>query len=86
MELLPGYDTRHIYLPEAWAGQTLNSLNLDERFDVNVIGLLDRAEGDEEPEVLFSSMLARTLEENDVLVIYGRNKNLDALETAVANM
>jgi CIC family chloride channel protein len=86
MELLPGYDTRHIYLPEAWAGQTLNSLNLDERFDVNVIGLLDRSEGDEEPEVLFSSMLARTLEENDVLVIYGRNKNLDALETAVANM
>ncbi len=86
MELLPGYDTRHIYLPEAWAGQTLNSLNLDERFAVNVIGLLDRSEGDEEPEVLFSSMLARTLEENDVLVIYGRNKNLDALETAVANM
>ena len=86
MELLPGYDTRHIYLPEAWAGQTLNSLNLDERFDVNVIGLLDRSEGDEEPEVLFSSMLTKMLAENDVLVIYGRNKNLDALETAVANM
>ncbi len=86
MELLPGYDTRHIYLPEAWAGQTLNSLNLDERFDVNVIGLLDRSEGDEEPEVVFSSTLTKTLEENDVLVIYGRNKNLDTLETAVANL
>jgi CIC family chloride channel protein len=86
MELLPGYDTRQINLPEAWAGQTLNTLNLNEQFDVNVIGLLDRSEGDEEPEVLFSSTLTKTLEENDVLVIYGRDKNLDALETAVADM
>ena len=86
MEVLPGYDTRHINLPRAWAGQTLSSLNLNERCDVNVIGLLDRSEGDEEPEVLFSSTLTKTLAENDVLVIYGRDKNLDALETAVANM
>jgi CIC family chloride channel protein len=85
MEVLPGYDTRQINLPKAWAGQTLNSLNLTEQFDVEVIGLLDRSEGDEEPEVLFSSTLTKTLEKNDVLVIYGRDKNLDALEKAVAN-
>ncbi len=86
MELLPGYDTRHVNLPKAWAGQTLNSLNLNEQFDVNVIGLLDRSAGDDEPMVLFSSTLTKMLEENDVLVIYGRNKNLDELETAVANI
>ena len=86
MEVLPGYDTRQINLPETWAGQTLSTLNLNEQFDVNVIGILDRSEGDEEPEVLFSSTLSKTLAENDVLVIYGRGKNLDALETAVANL
>jgi uncharacterized protein with PhoU and TrkA domain len=86
LEVLPGYDTRRINLPKAWAGQTLNTLNLNEQFDVNVIGLLDRSEGDEEPKVLFSSTLTRTLEQDDVLVIYGRDKNLDALETAVANL
>ena len=86
MEVLPGYDTRHIILPRAWAGQSLNTLNLNEQYDVNVIGILDRPEGDDEPEVLFSSTLTKTLEENDVLVIYGRDRNLDALETAVANM
>jgi CIC family chloride channel protein len=39
VELLPGYETRRINVPEAWAGQTLSTLNLDEQFDVNVIGL-----------------------------------------------
>jgi CIC family chloride channel protein len=86
MEVLPGYDTRHVNLPKAWVGLTLNNLNLNEQFEVNVIGLLDRSEGDEEPEVLFSSTLTRTLEQDDVLVIYGRDQNLDALETAVANL
>jgi CIC family chloride channel protein len=86
IELLPGYDTRQINLPEAWAGQTLNTLNIGEKFDINVIGLLDRSEGDEEPQVLFSSTLSRTLEQNDVLVIYGRDKDLDALEAAAANL
>ncbi|UCG26306.1 MAG: hypothetical protein JSW55_10095 [Chloroflexota bacterium] len=53
---------------------------------MNVIGLLDRSEGDEESKVLFSSTLTRTLEQDDVSVIYGRDQNLDALETAVANL
>ena len=86
MEVLPGYDTRQINLPKAWAGQTLNTLNLNDQFEVNVIGLLDRSVGDEEPEVIFSSTLTRTLEQNDVLVIYGRDQNLDALETTVTNL
>jgi CIC family chloride channel protein len=86
MEVLPGYDTRHLNLPKAWVGQTLNNLNLNEQFEVNVIGLLDRSEGDEEPKVLFSSTLTSTLEQDDVLVVYGRDQNLDALETAVANL
>jgi CIC family chloride channel protein len=86
VELLPGYDTRHIHPPKVWTGQSLNDLNLNEKFDVTVIGLLDRSEGDEKPEVIFSSTLTRTLEQKDILVIYGRDKELDALETAVANM
>ncbi len=63
-----------------------SSLNIHDQFDVNVIGLLDRSEGDEEPEVLFSSTLTRTLAQDDVLVIYGRDKNLDALATAIAGL
>jgi CIC family chloride channel protein len=86
VELLPGYDTRQIHPPEVWTGQTLNDLNLNEKFDVTVIGLLDRSEGDEKPAVIFSSTLTRTLEQKDILVIYGRDKELDELETAVANM
>lgn len=86
MEILPGYDTRHFDLPKAWIGQTLNTLNLDQRFNVIAIGLLDRSEGDEEPKVLFSSMLSRPLEQDDVLVVYGRDMDLDALETTVAGL
>ena len=57
-----------------------------ERFDVSAIGLLDRSRGDEEPRVLFSSMLDRTLEQDDILVLYGRDEDLDALQTAVVNL
>jgi Trk K+ transport system NAD-binding subunit len=83
---LPGYETRRINVPKAWVGQTLSTLNLDEQFDVNVIGLLDQSEGDEELAKLSSSMLTKTLEQGDVLVIYGSNENLDALEAAIAEM
>ena len=64
----------------------MNTLNLDEHFDVIAIGLLDRSEGDEEPSVIFSSMLDRPLEQDDVLVIYGRDEDLDTLEAKIGNL
>jgi len=47
IEILPGYDTRHINVPAAWSGKMLGNVDLNEQFGVQVIGLLDRSEGDE---------------------------------------
>lgn len=88
IEILPGYNTRPINVPAAWTGKTLGDLNLHEQFEVQVVSLLNRLAGDEQPKVLFSSALTTetALGEQDILVVYGRNENLDVLETAVAGL
>jgi CIC family chloride channel protein len=88
MEILPGYDLRHIGVPGAWVGKTLDDLNLHERFEVQVVGLLDRSAGDEQPRVLFDSELtaATTLVAEDTILVYGQKEKLDALETAATQL
>lgn len=85
-QLLPGFGTRRVPVPASWVGQTLTQLRLHDQFDVQVVGLLDRSAGDEEPQVLFSATYTTPLAKGDTLVVYGRDKKLDALETAVAGL
>jgi uncharacterized protein with PhoU and TrkA domain len=85
IEILPGYDIQQVAVPAAWAGKTLADLNLNEQFEVQVVGLLDCSAGDEQPKVLFGSDLdaTPTLVEGDTILVYGEEVELDALEIAV---
>jgi H+/Cl- antiporter ClcA len=88
IEILPGYDIEQIPVPAAWVGKTLDDLNLHEQFEVQVVGLLDRSAGDEQPRVLFGSELAAatTLVAEDTILVYGQEEKLDALETAATQL
>jgi len=84
VEILPGYDIQLIPVPGAWAGKRLDELELDEQFDVQVVGLLDRSAETEQPSVLFGSELSpeTTLVEEDTMLVYGRQEELDAMGAA----
>jgi len=84
IEILPGYDIQQVAVPAAWVGKTLDELNLLGQFEVQVVGLLDRSAGDEQPKVLFGSELDPTtvLVEGDTILVYGEEAELDALEIA----
>ena len=88
MEILPGHDIRHISVPAAWVGKTLDDLNLGGQFEVQVVGLLDRSAGDAQPSVLFGSELtaATTLVAEDTILVYGQEEKLDALERAATQL
>jgi CIC family chloride channel protein len=88
IEILPGYDVEQIRVPPAWVGKTLSDLNLHEEFEVQVVGLLDRSAGDEQPSVLFGDGLATgtILVAEDTLLVYGPEEKLVALVTAAAQL
>ena len=88
IEILPGYDVQLIPVPAAWVGKTLDDLGLEEQFEVQVVGLLDRSAGDEQPSVLFGSELSAstTLVAEDTILVYGQQEALDALETAATQL
>jgi H+/Cl- antiporter ClcA len=88
IEILPGYDLEQISVPAAWVGKTLDDLNLQEEFEVQVVGLLDRSAGDEQPSVLFGDELsaATTLVARDTLLVYGQEEKLAALSIATAQL
>jgi Trk K+ transport system NAD-binding subunit len=74
----------HLSIPASWVGKTLEDLGLPEKFEVQVIGLLDRSAGDEQPSVLFGSELTAetALDAGDTILVYGQKEKLYALETA----
>jgi len=88
IEILPGYDVQLIGVPAAWIGKTLDDLSLPEQFEVEVVGLLDRSAGDEQPRVLFGSELdaGTTLVAGDTILVYGQEQKLLALETAATQL
>jgi CIC family chloride channel protein len=88
IEILPGYDIHRLSVPAAWVGKTLSDLRLQEQFEVQVVGLLDRSAGDEQPSVLFGSELtaATTLVAEDTILVYGKEEKLDALEKGVTQL
>jgi CIC family chloride channel protein len=83
LELVPGYDISLLGVPAAWVGKKLKDLRLPERFEVQVVGLLDRSAGEEQPRVLFGSEQAAeaTLDAEDTILVYGQEEKLDTLET-----
>jgi hypothetical protein len=53
---------------------------------VQVVGLLDRSAGEELPSVRFGSDMdaSTTLEAEDIILVYGQEEKLDALETTAS--
>jgi CIC family chloride channel protein len=84
IEILPGYDIQLLSVPAAWVGKTLDDLKLHERFEVQVVGLLDRSAGEEQPSVLFDPELttATTLVAEDTILVYGQEEKLEAMVAA----
>jgi CIC family chloride channel protein len=82
-QILPGASVRRIPIPAKWAGQTLIDLDFRKKFNLNVIGLVEKEAEDGLPHVRLGSAATVVLEAGDILVVLGRDEHLDALETAV---
>ncbi|MCA9835900.1 MAG: chloride channel protein [Trueperaceae bacterium] len=84
-EILPGYGSRRVGVPKEWAGKSLLSLDLRRRFEVSVVGIIERYEqnGRLNPRVQLNPAATKVLSEDDVLVVIGTNSQLDDFETKV---
>ncbi|MGB1250438.1 MAG: chloride channel protein [Candidatus Promineifilaceae bacterium] len=84
-EILPGYSTRRIGIPAPWVGKTLIELNLRQRFDISVIGVIERydAEGHVAPQVRLNPDPDKPLTFDDTLVIIGTDGQLKTFAAAV---
>lgn len=80
-QIMPGVSSRRIQVPLAWDGKTLVDLDFRNRFDLNVVGLLERHDALGAPRVRLDVSPTLPLEAGDVLVVLGRDEKLDALET-----
>lgn len=74
---------RRLPIPAKWAGHTLIDLDFRKRFNLNVIGLVEKEGENGLPRVRLGSAAPVVLEIGDILVVLGRDEHLDALETAV---
>ena len=82
-QILPGVSVRRVKIPSKWAGKTLIDLDFRNRFELNVIGLLELHAADGLPHVRMQQASTTTLEEGDILVVIGSDEKLEAMETAV---
>ncbi len=85
-QILPGVSVRRVRIPAAWEGITLIDLDFRKKFDLNVIGLLERRGDDNHPHVRLGTASATILEEGDQLVVLGTDEKLEDLETAVIQL
>jgi hypothetical protein len=84
-QILPGVSTRRVSVPPAWAGQTLVELNFRQRFDLNVIGMLEVHGASGNPHVRLDASATTPLEAGDILVVLGADEKLTELEEAITN-
>ncbi len=80
-QVLPGYSVRRIPVPPEWAGKTLVDLRVRNRFDLNVIGIIEayRENGQMRYQVRFNPPLGKPVELGDTLIVLGEDAKLDAL-------
>lgn len=83
-QILPGYSVRRIPVPPQWAGKTLVDLRVRNRYNLNVIGMLESyvEDGQTRYEACFNPSLGKPLEEADILIVLGEDTQLDALMAA----
>ncbi len=80
-QILPGYSVRRIPAPREWVGKTLVDLRVRNRYDLNVIGMLESYQegGQTRYQVRFNPSLGKPLEQGDILIVLGEDARLDAL-------
>ena len=80
-QVLPGYSVRRIPVPPEWAGKTLVDLRVRNRFDLNVIGVIESylEDGQMRYQVRFNPPLGKPVELGDTLIVLGEDAKLDAL-------
>lgn len=82
-QILPGMSSRRLTVPVSWWGKTLVDLDFRNRFEVNVVGLLENRDEHGMPRVRMDTSSLTPLEEGDVLVVVGRDEKLEALEQVI---
>ncbi|MEZ4767505.1 MAG: chloride channel protein [Caldilineales bacterium] len=80
-QVLPGYSVRRIPVPSEWAGKTLVDLRVRNRFDLNVIGIIESftENGQVRYQVRFNPPLGKPVELGDTLIVLGEDSKLDRL-------
>lgn len=79
-QILPGMSSRRLPVPASWWGQTLVDLDFRNRFEVNVVGLLESRDELGAPRVRLNTSSTTPLAEGDILVVVGQDEKLEALE------
>ena len=80
-QVLPGYSVRRIPVPREWAGKTLVDLRVRNRFDLNVIGIIETftENGQVRYQARFNPPPGRPVELGDTLIVLGEDSKLDRL-------
>lgn len=82
-QILPGASVRRLPIPPVWVNHTLIDLDLRKEFDVNVIGLVEKADEYGRPRIRLGTASAIVLDDGDILVVLGRDDNLDTIEAFI---
>ena len=84
-EILPGYSTRRIRIPQRWVGKDLIELNLRQRFDISVVGIIERydQQGHVAPQVRLNPAPDKPLTFDDTIVVIGTDTQLREFSEAV---
>lgn len=84
-QILPGYSVRRFPVPLGWEGKTLVELRLRNRFDVNVIGVIEAyvEDGRMRYQARFNPSIGRPLSTGDTLIVLGEDARLDTLAATV---
>lgn len=85
-QVLPGYSVRRIPVPPEWAGKTLVDLRVRNRFDLNVIGIIESytEKGQMRYQMRFNPPLGKPVELGDTLIVLGEDAKLDNLMANLA--
>lgn len=84
-QILPGYSVRRFPVPLGWEGKTLVDLRVRNRFDVNVIGVIEAyvEDGRMRYQARFNPSLGRPLSTGDTLIVLGEDARLDSFAVTV---
>jgi len=84
-QILPGVSMRRIRVPSAWAGSTLRTVGIRERYGLTLIGMIDRREtedGNVDERIVLEPSLDQVLTQADMLIVLGDNDRLQRLMAA----